>query len=382
MYQSLASLFKDIADAIRLKKGTSDTIHTSNFVDEILSIGKPASLEYTNDGTLSNLLSNIANAIRLKRGITGTIKVENFADEILQIIAATPLDTPEIYLHVTPDSDLPDSFDPYVNFIFRLNQVRIVSDLPYAITTGTASVEILFEAGDGGYHLPEIINVTGAKYTWVPQSVTSAKLILEELTTQVEIRIWAERYKLETPYIEIFSSVTFLDEDGTELKTQLVKHGTTPVYSGLLPTKPGDATYKYYVHVGWEPWLEPISDDMVYRAWFVGTNQEYGTITWKNYDGEVLSSVSNIPIRQTPRYSGALPYRPHDVLFTYEFSGWNPRVLPVTGDAIYIAQFDEIRNVQMTPNGAEGLTYTVISYSPQVESNDAGGLTYNIGDVR
>ena len=64
------------------------------------------------------------------------------------------------------------------------------------------------------------------------------------------------------------------------------------------------------------------------------------TITFQNYDGTELQS-GDIEYGQTPTYTGVTPTKPATAEFTYEFSGWDPTIGPVTGEETYTAQFTE-----------------------------------------
>ncbi|MCR5796428.1 MAG: InlB B-repeat-containing protein, partial [Eubacterium sp.] len=64
------------------------------------------------------------------------------------------------------------------------------------------------------------------------------------------------------------------------------------------------------------------------------------TITWKNYDGTILSE-EQVPYGTFPQYSGIIPKKEGDASNSYTFSGWSPSVTAVEGDAVYTAQFDK-----------------------------------------
>ena len=79
--------------------------------------------------------------------------------------------------------------------------------------------------------------------------------------------------------------------------------------------------------------------------------QEY-TVTFVNWDGTVLQS-GKVAKGETPKYEGAEPTRPSDEKYTYAFSGWEPAIAEVTGDATYTAKYTE------TPKGEPA--YKVVS---------------------
>ena len=131
-------------------------------------------------------------------------------------------------------------------------------------------------------------------------------------------------------------TVTFKNYDGTTLDTQTVDHGSSVTYGGVTPTKPATAQYTYSWS-GWDKPLTNITGNTTITATFSSTVNKY-TITWKNYDGTTLKTDS-VAYGNTPSYSGATPTKPQDNLYTYSFSGWNPTVVAVTGNATYTAQF-------------------------------------------
>lgn len=68
------------------------------------------------------------------------------------------------------------------------------------------------------------------------------------------------------------------------------------------------------------------------------------TITWQNYDGDVLEVDTRVKSGVIPTYDGATPIRDTDEEFTYTFSGWNPLVAVANKDQIYIAQYSTVTN--------------------------------------
>ena len=62
-------------------------------------------------------------------------------------------------------------------------------------------------------------------------------------------------------------TITFLDEDGSELYKYSVPYGMMPFYSGETPTKEGDSKYTY-TFAGWTPSLAAVTWDARYTAKF------------------------------------------------------------------------------------------------------------------
>lgn len=63
------------------------------------------------------------------------------------------------------------------------------------------------------------------------------------------------------------------------------------------------------------------------------------TITWKNHDGSVLEVDKKVKEGSTPKYNGSKPAKASTNTEVFNFTGWSPKVVKVTKDATYTAQF-------------------------------------------
>ena len=70
----------------------------------------------------------------------------------------------------------------------------------------------------------------------------------------------------------------------------------------------------------------------------ITSNDDMLTVTWKNDDGSILA-IDNVEEGSLPNYEGELPTKPDNDKFTYTFNGWSPEIVPVKGNATYIAQY-------------------------------------------
>ena len=134
--------------------------------------------------------------------------------------------------------------------------------------------------------------------------------------------------------------ITFKNGE-TELQSSEVEFGTVPVYEGATPTKDEDAQYTYDF-LDWDEEIVAVTGAKTYTATFSGTVKKY-TVTFQNDDETVLQS-SEVAYGETPEYEGATPTKPSDAQDTYNFAGWDPQVVAVTGNATYTAQYTSTVN--------------------------------------
>jgi len=133
----------------------------------------------------------------------------------------------------------------------------------------------------------------------------------------------------KTYRVRWYNGSTLLETDSS------VAYGTTPTYNGSTPTKASTAQYDYKFS-GWSPSVGAITGATDYYAQFSSTTRSY-TITFKNWDGTVLSTQS-VAYGSTPT-APSNPTKPSDSQYTYAFAGWDSTVSAVTGDKTYTATY-------------------------------------------
>ena len=186
--------------------------------------------------------------------------------------------------------------------------------------------------------------------------------------TGAQIAALQARYPYITVTADHTSAVISFYNGSTLITTQTVLDGGDATYSGTTPTKAQDAQYTYSF-AGWsktndntvdaDALTHVVADRDVY-ACFTQTLRTY-TVTWKNADGTVLETDTNVPYGSTPQYNGATP--------TYQgqtSSGWIPAIATVTEDVIYTAKYVVMYTVRFIDDDG-----TVLQTSSVEEGQDA-----------
>ena len=111
------------------------------------------------------------------------------------------------------------------------------------------------------------------------------------------------------------------------------------------------------------------------------------TVTWKNYDGKVLEVDKNVKEGTMPHYDGGTPTKAKTASQVFNFKGWSPKLVKVTKNATYTAQFnEEVRKYEVkwldddaeTVLHSEEVEYgTTPSHPTDIEKND-GDYVYTL----
>jgi len=173
---------------------------------------------------------------------------------------------------------------------------------------------------------------------WINASVTETYWWVETSCGEEESSSSAEE---SSGSAEVSSSsaiptytITFKNGNAT-LLTVVLEEGSTPTYTGEIPTKTATPQYSY-TFSGWDPALATVTGNVVYTAKF---DQVVNYYAIQFFNGTVLLSSESVAYGEVPVYSGATPTKEPDAGYTYAFDGWTPDLAPVTQAADYTAKF-------------------------------------------
>ena len=151
------------------------------------------------------------------------------------------------------------------------------------------------------------------------------------------------------PAVETFT-VTFVDYDGTVLKTETVE-------SGKSATAPADPTREGYEFTSWSGTYTNVTADQVVTATYTqnAPTATY-TVTFYDYDGTTVLGTSNVAEGKAatppanPSKSGAT------------FLGWNGNYANVTKKENFVAVYDDSKNIFTVESatGSVGDTVTLL----------------------
>ena len=144
--------------------------------------------------------------------------------------------------------------------------------------------------------------------------------------------------------------ITFVNDDGTELQSNMVEYNSTPVFTGTIPTKASTDEYDY-TFAGWTPTITAVTGDATYTATYTATTRSY-TITVQVADG--CDGMGEVTGGGTYGY-GETTTLTATAKSGYRFVKWEDgeaaatREITVTGDATYTALFEQVEKPKPDP---------------------------------
>ena len=189
-------------------------------------------------------------------------------------------------------------------------------------------------------------------------------------------------------------TVKFVDDDGTELSSELVEYGTVPT-APADPTKAATAEYTY-TFSGWDKEIAAVTGDATYTATYAAEKNKY-TVSFLNEDGTEAKPAESLDYG-TEITAPADPTKENTPEKVYTFLGWftedDVRLAAgttVTGDVTYQARFGEADQfytvIWLDANGnelkkAENVLYNAIpAYDGETPVKEADAqYTYTFAD--
>ncbi len=144
------------------------------------------------------------------------------------------------------------------------------------------------------------------------------------------------------------------------LQVDTLLYGDLPQFDGELPKK--ESAQYAYTFKGWSPEIVKVAGSASYKAVYDSTIRKY-TISF--YSEDSLLQSSEIEYGETPVLKTiSNPKKAMCAGYTYLFSGWSPKIVPVTENAQYVAVFDStIRSYTVSfMNGETVLKTVTIKY--------------------
>ncbi|MCQ2476978.1 MAG: InlB B-repeat-containing protein, partial [Clostridia bacterium] len=270
---------------------------------------------------------------------------------------------------------------------------EVTADAVYTAqyTDETKTFTITFVDDDGTTVLQTVTNVpygTTPAYTGTPLSKTNTAEFTyswdpaDGWTESIVAATADKTYTAKYTATKNKYDVKFEDVDGNIIgEVQNIEYGSTPTVPEVVPTKPS-SDGKDYVFAGWSPDpTQGITGETVYTPTFTEKGQVF-TITFKNEDGTVLQTLTNVAYGTTPAYTGDTPTKAPTADYTYTFDKWTPEIVAATGNATYTATFTETyipKQVKDTFSYIDSKDNSVIG-EPIVKSGTEGE-TYEVPEV-
>ena len=192
-------------------------------------------------------------------------------------------------------------------------------------------------------------------------------------------------YKAQFEQVVNKYTINFVNWDNSPLASYEVEYGAMPIYQGDTPKREKSGEYSYTFQ-GWTPEVVAVDGDATYKADFKAVTNAY-TITFKDEDETVIDEVT-VEYGQIPSTT-KVPAKEGNAQYSYEFAGWTPELVAVTGEAVYHATYTQVVNkydiVFVNEDGTElqresleyGATPEYSGATPQKASTAQYDYTFN-----
>ena len=156
----------------------------------------------------------------------------------------------------------------------------------------------------------------------------------------VTFSVYCEKQEPDEPETEEVT-VTWLSGYGANapIRTEMIVKGSD--YSDLYPADPTRDGYRF---TGWSAPVDNGDGNITITARWEALPDESRTVTvtWQNWNGDLLARENWNQDDPEPSYPGRRPTRPDSSRYTYTFDGWD-REVDDDGNVTYTARFDRER---------------------------------------
>lgn len=161
--------------------------------------------------------------------------------------------------------------------------------------------------------------------------------------------------------------VTFKNDDGTVLKSDMYVYGTKPTCDD--PVKEADAQYTY-TFSGWDKEVVEVKGNAEYTATYNKATNSY-TVSYVDEDGTTLYTAVGVLYGSEPQYKGETPVKSSTEQYTYSFDGWSPAEEIVKGDQTYTATYkSQLRKYEIIfKSGEKELQRSEVEYGAMPSYN-------------
>src|SRR5690554_5137267 len=247
----------------------------------------------------------------------------------------------------------------YTHSLEVIVPLKVLDMVDVLVHSETATLDSIVILKGSNYTLPDIPDSTGYNFIGFFINETNVGHPGDQILINKSTVIKA-KYEIKTFVI------SFMNE-GIELKSNEISYGTLPIAPEIV-LPPNTAQFSYNFS-GWDKELVPVTESVVYTAIIDTIVNQYDVIFKKN---------STIIQSESLNY-GTLPIAPEIVLppntaqFSYNFSGWDKELVPVTESVVYTAiidtivnQYDVIFKKNSTIMQSQSLNYGALPIAPEI----------------